>query len=57
MIFGVPVFAIIYHFVTHEIDRYLIKKNLPINEEDYTDLKYIDETTRRPVKIKNSNKN
>ena len=57
MIFGVPVFAIIYHFVTHEIDRYLIKKNLPIHEEDYTDLKYIDETTRRPVKIKNSNKN
>ena len=57
MIFGVPVFAIIYHFVTHEIDKYLVKKDLPINEEDYTDLKYIDETTKRPIKIKNSNKN
>lgn len=55
MIFGVPVFAIIYKFVSHEADKYLLKNKLPIDEEDYIDLKYIDETTRRPVKIKNSN--
>lgn len=55
MIFGVPVFAIIYHFVSHAIDKYLTKKELPIDEEAYSNLKYIDETTRRPVKIKSSN--
>lgn len=55
MIFGVPVFAIIYKFVSHNVDKYLVSKRLPIDEEDYIDLKYIDETTRRPVKVKNSN--
>lgn len=55
MIFGVPIFAIIYRFISHEVDKYLLKKKMPIEEEDYIDLKYIDETTRRPIKIKNSN--
>jgi len=55
MIFGVPIFAIIYRFVSHEVDKYLLKKKMPIDEEDYIDLKYIDETTRKPIKIKNSN--
>ena len=55
MIFGVPIFAIIYRFISHEVDKYLLKKNMPINEDDYTDLKYIDETTRHPIKIKKSN--
>ncbi len=55
MIFGVPLFAIIYHFVTIMIDKYLLKKELPINSEAYEDLKYIDETTKRPVKIKSTN--
>ena len=53
MIFGVPIFAIIYRFVSHEVDKFLVKKKLPIDEEDYIDLKYIDETTRRPIKNKN----
>lgn len=53
MIFGVPIFAIIYRFISHEVDKFLLKKNLPISEEDYIDLKYIDETTRRPIKNKN----
>lgn len=55
MIFGVPIFAIIYKFVSHEADKYLVNHNLPINEEDYIDLKYIDETTRRPIKNKHVN--
>lgn len=54
MIFGVPIFAIIYKFVSHETDKYLLKNKLPINEEDYIDLKYIDETTRKPIKIKHN---
>lgn len=52
MIFGVPIFAIIYNFLSHKIDKYLYDKDMPINEEDYIDLKYIDETTKKPVKIK-----
>lgn len=54
MIFGVPIFAVIYKFLSHHIDKYLYNKNMPINEEDYVDLKYIDETTRKPVKIKSN---
>lgn len=55
MIFGVPVFAIIYHFISHQIDKYLSKKEMPIYEEDYLNLKYIDETTKKPVKNKEIN--
>ena len=55
MIFGVPIFAIIYKFISHEADKFLLKKKLPIEEEEYIDLKYIDETTKRPVKIKKTN--
>lgn len=55
MIFGVPIFAIIYHFATHKIKYYLKSKQLPIEESDYLDLKYIDETTKKPVKMKSSN--
>lgn len=53
MIFGVPVFAIIYHFVILYINKYLNKKDIPYNDEDYINLKYIDETTKKPVKLKN----
>lgn len=53
MIFGVPIFAIIYKFISHNVNKYLYKKKLPIDEDDYIDLKYIDETTHKPVKIKN----
>ena len=55
MIIGVPIFAIIYHFAAFYLKKYLAKKELPINTEDYNNLKYIDETTRKPVKIKSSN--
>jgi len=55
MIFGVPLFAIIYHFITQKVKYYLKDKEMPIEDEDYVDLKYIDETTRRPIKMKSSN--
>lgn len=54
MIFGVPIFAIIYHFVVIYINKHLIKKDIPYNDEDYIDLKYIDETTKKPIKLKNT---
>lgn len=54
MIFGVPIFAIVYHFVTLTINRYLKKKEMPIDDEEYIDLKYIDETTKKSVKLKKS---
>lgn len=54
MIIGVPLFAIIYHFITLYINRSLKKKNMPVECEDYINLKYIDETTKKPIKIKSS---
>ena len=55
MIFGVPIFAIIYHFITARLNNNLNNKNLPTNIDDYIDLKYIDETTERPIKLKKDN--
>lgn len=55
MIIGTPIFAVIYHFVSYNHTKYLEKKNLPASNEDYMNLKYIDETTRKPVKQKSSN--
>lgn len=52
MIFGVPIFAIIYHFVSNKLKQYLLEKQMPLDDEDYIDLKYIDETTKRPIKFK-----
>ena len=52
MIIGVPIFAIIYHFVVIYINRHLNNKDIPTNYEDYIDLKYIDETTKKPIKTK-----
>lgn len=51
MIIGVPIFAIIYHFVTLNINRYLSKKEMPVDDEEYMNLKYIDETTKKSIKI------
>jgi len=54
MIIGVPIFAIIYHFAILYINRYLRNKDIPVDYENYIDLKYIDETTRKPIKMKSS---
>lgn len=50
MIIGVPIFAIIYHFLSYYLKKYLEKKNLPSDTKDYDNIKYIDETTRKPIK-------
>lgn len=55
MIIGVPIFAIIYHFAISYINKYLMKKDIPYEDEDYIDLKYIDEETKKPIKLKSSN--
>ena len=55
MIIGVPIFAIIYHFVTLYINRYLSRKDMPVDDEEYMNLKYIDETTKKVIKEKSSN--
>lgn len=55
MIIGVPIFAIFYHFTSYQLKKYLAKKDLPSETADYEDLKYIDETTKKVVKIKSSN--
>lgn len=54
MIIGVPIFAIFYHFASYQLKKYLAKKDLPSETVDYEDLKYIDETTKKVVKIKSS---
>lgn len=54
MIIGVPIFAVIYHFSTFNLNKYLSKKGMPVSTNDYTDLKYIDETTNKPIKNKSS---
>ena len=54
MIIGVPIFAIFYHFASYQLKKYLAKKDLPSETADYEDLKYIDETTKKVVKIKSS---
>lgn len=54
MIIGVPIFAMFYHFASYQLKKYLAKKDLPSETADYEDLKYIDETTKKVVKIKSS---
>lgn len=54
MIIGVPIFAIFYYFASYQLKKYLAKKDLPSETADYEDLKYIDETTKKVVKIKSS---
>jgi len=55
MIVGVPIFAIIYHFVSFNLKKYLKKKNLPTESEDYDDISYIDVETGKVIKTKSSN--
>ena len=50
MIVGVPIFAIMYHFISFYLRKYLERKNLPSDSKDYEDIKYIDENTKKVVK-------
>ena len=43
MLFGVPLFAIIYTFINGICERRLYDKNLPINTNDYVNVDFIDD--------------
>lgn len=43
MVVGVPLFAVLYAGISYIINRFLIKKALSINTQDYEKLDYIDE--------------
>lgn len=49
MLFGVPIFAILYSFINGVCKRRLEKSNLPTNTKDYEQMKYIDPKTGKPV--------
>ena len=46
MIIGVPIFAVIYHFIAFYLRKKLKKKDLPTNTNEYDNIKYIDEKTK-----------
>ncbi len=50
MILGVPVFVVIYTFLTNRVKERLKKSDLPWETADYEDLDHIDPLTRKPVK-------
>ena len=50
MVFGVPVFAVIYTGLQRIVNRKLGRSDLPIDVADYEDLDYIDPITRETVK-------
>lgn len=54
MILGVPIFAVIYQFITRNVDYKLKENGLPVDIEEYENLKYIDETTKKVIKKKTS---
>ena len=50
MILGVPVFVVIYTFLTNRVKERLKNSDLPWETADYQDLDHIDPVTRRAVK-------
>ena len=52
MLFGVPLFAIIYAFVNGVCTRKLMAKNLPAETKEYINIDYIDPQTNKAVYYK-----
>ncbi len=52
MLVGVPLFAILYGYLTSLINNHLKEKNLPTNNEEYLDLERINSKTNKVVKEK-----
>ena len=50
MILGVPVFVVLYTFLTRNVEERLKKSDLPWETAQYEDLDHIDPVTRQPVK-------
>lgn len=52
MLFGVPLFAIIYSFFNGVCERRLAVCELPLSTDDYRNINYIDPDTNKPVYYK-----
>ena len=50
MILGVPVFVVLYTFLTRNVEERLKKSDLPWETAQYENLDHIDPVTRQPVK-------
>ena len=50
MVLGVPVFVVIYTFINESIERKLRRSQLPVKEEDYQNVDYIDPVTLKPIR-------
>ena len=50
MVLGVPVFVVLYTFLTRNVEERLKKSDLPWETAQYEDLDHIDPVTRQPVK-------
>ena len=49
MLFGVPVFAVIYRSVKRAVEHSLKKKDVPVNTSDFLKIAYLDPVTGEPV--------
>ena len=49
MLFGVPVFAIIYYLIKRIAEHFLRKRNMPEKTMDYLDFAYMDTGSGKPV--------
>lgn len=49
MLFGVPVFAVIYYLIKRIAEHYLRKRKLPEHAVDYLELDYVDPDTGEPI--------
>ncbi len=52
MLLGVPVFAVIYYIIQQIINAKIEKKDLSTNTDDYVELLYIDENTKKMKYVK-----
>ena len=57
MLFGVPVFAIIYYLISEWVETRLVKKKLPITTDSYVKLEKIDPTENCLISTREKEKN
>lgn len=55
MIFGVPVFAVIYYIIKHLTEHFLKRRKLPVDTDDYVKLNRVDVKTNR-IKVRDTEK-
>ena len=51
MLFGVPVFAVIYRSVKRAVEHSLKKKDVPVKTSDFLKIAYLDPVTGEPVSL------